>query len=56
MIIVSSAKLKFYSPSCSNIWIDHVGVFVDKKKPDRYEIVGPMVAVLRAVIIFYAPG
>lgn len=31
------------------------GMFVDKKKPDRYEIIGSLVAVLGAVIIFYAP-
>ena len=31
------------------------GMFVDKKKPDKYEIVGSLVAVLGAVIIFYAP-
>jgi small multidrug resistance family-3 protein len=30
------------------------GMFVDKKKPDRYEIIGAMVAVLGATIIFYA--
>ena len=36
---------------CSILW----GMFVDKKKPDRYEIIGSMVAVLGAVIIFYAP-
>jgi small multidrug resistance family-3 protein len=31
------------------------GMLVDKKKPDRYEIIGSFVAVLGAVIIFYAP-
>jgi small multidrug resistance family-3 protein len=31
------------------------GMFIDKKKPDRYEIIGSLVAVLGAVIIFYAP-
>jgi small multidrug resistance family-3 protein len=31
------------------------GMFVDKKKPDRYEIIGSLVAVVGAVIIFYAP-
>jgi small multidrug resistance family-3 protein len=31
------------------------GMMVDKKKPDKYEIVGSMVAVLGAVIIFYGP-
>lgn len=36
---------------CSILW----GMFVDKKKPDRYEIIGSLVAVLGAVIIFYAP-
>jgi small multidrug resistance family-3 protein len=36
---------------CSILW----GMFVDKKKPDRYEIVGSLVAVLGAVIVFYAP-
>jgi small multidrug resistance family-3 protein len=35
---------------CSILW----GMFVDKKKPDRYEIIGSLVAVIGAVIIFYA--
>lgn len=35
----------------SIIW----GFFIDKKKPDRYEIIGSFVAVLGAMIIFYAP-
>ena len=35
----------------SIIW----GRIVDKRKPDRYEIIGSFVAVLGAAIIFYAP-
>ncbi|MEP6576674.1 MAG: YnfA family protein [Nitrososphaerota archaeon] len=31
------------------------GMIVDKKKPDRYEIIGSIVAVVGAAIIFYAP-
>jgi len=31
------------------------GMMIDKKKPDRYEIIGAMVAVLGAAIIFYGP-
>jgi small multidrug resistance family-3 protein len=31
------------------------GMFVDRKKPDRYEIFGSVIAVIGAVIIFYAP-
>lgn len=31
------------------------GLFVDKKKPDRFEIIGSLTAVIGAVIIFYAP-
>lgn len=31
------------------------GRIVDKKKPDRYEIIGSLVAVAGAAIIFYAP-
>jgi small multidrug resistance family-3 protein len=31
------------------------GMFVDKKKPDKYEIIGSLVAVIGAAIIFYAP-
>jgi small multidrug resistance family-3 protein len=31
------------------------GMFVDKKKPDKYEIIGSLVAVVGAGIIFYAP-
>ncbi|MGE0242631.1 MAG: YnfA family protein [Nitrososphaeraceae archaeon] len=35
----------------SIIW----GRIVDKKKPDRYEIIGSIVVIIGAVIIFYAP-
>ena len=35
----------------SLIW----GRIVDKKQPDRYEIIGSFVAVCGAIIIFYAP-
>jgi small multidrug resistance family-3 protein len=31
------------------------GMLVDKKKPDRYEVVGSLIAVMGAVIIFYSP-
>lgn len=31
------------------------GRIVDKKKPDRYEIIGSLVAVIGATVIFYAP-
>jgi small multidrug resistance family-3 protein len=31
------------------------GRIIDKKKPDRYEIIGSIVAVIGAVVIFYAP-
>ena len=31
------------------------GTMVDKKRPDKFEIIGSMVAVLGAVIIFYGP-
>ena len=31
------------------------GRMVDKKRPDKFEIIGSMVAVLGAVIIFYGP-
>jgi small multidrug resistance family-3 protein len=31
------------------------GIVIDKKKPDRYEISGAIVAVIGASIIFYAP-
>jgi small multidrug resistance family-3 protein len=31
------------------------GRIVDKKKPDRYEVIGSIVAVIGAVIIFYTP-
>ena len=31
------------------------GRIVDKKKPDRYEIIGSIVAVVGALIIIYAP-
>ena len=31
------------------------GAMVDKKRPDRYEILGSLIAVIGAAIIFYAP-
>jgi small multidrug resistance family-3 protein len=31
------------------------GMMVDKKRPDKFEIIGSLVAVLGAVIIFYGP-
>jgi len=31
------------------------GMMVDKKRPDKFEIIGSIVAVLGAAIIFYAP-
>jgi small multidrug resistance family-3 protein len=31
------------------------GMFIDRKKPDRYEIIGSVIAVIGAVIIFYSP-
>jgi small multidrug resistance family-3 protein len=35
----------------SIIW----GRIVDKKKPDKYEIIGSIVAVIGALVVFYAP-
>ena len=35
----------------SIIW----GTLVDKKKPDRFEIIGSFIALVGATIIFYAP-
>ena len=31
------------------------GIIVDKKKPDRFEIIGSVVAVSGAIILFYTP-
>jgi small multidrug resistance family-3 protein len=31
------------------------GRIVDKKKPDRYEIIGSIIAVIGAMAIFYVP-
>ena len=31
------------------------GIIVDKKKPDRFEIIGSVVAASGAIIIFYTP-
>jgi small multidrug resistance family-3 protein len=31
------------------------GVLIDKKKPDRYEIIGSFIVLVGAVIIYYAP-
>ena len=36
---------------CSVLW----GIYVDKKKPDRFEIIGSLIAILGAIIIFYSP-
>jgi small multidrug resistance family-3 protein len=35
----------------SLIW----GAFVDKKKPDRYEIIGALIALVGVLIMFYIP-
>jgi small multidrug resistance family-3 protein len=35
----------------SVIW----GMLIDKKKPDRFEVIGSLIALLGAVIIFYTP-
>lgn len=35
----------------SIIW----GAIVDKTKPDKYEIIGALIALIGAIIIFYAP-
>jgi small multidrug resistance family-3 protein len=35
----------------SIIW----GIIVDKKRPDKYEIIGSIVAIAGALVIFYAP-
>jgi small multidrug resistance family-3 protein len=35
----------------SIIW----GITVDKKKPDRFEIIGSLVAICGALVIFYSP-
>jgi len=31
------------------------GIVVDKKRPDKFEIIGSLVAVFGAIIIFYGP-
>lgn len=31
------------------------GVGIDKKKPDRYEVIGSLIVLIGAVIIYYAP-
>jgi small multidrug resistance family-3 protein len=31
------------------------GLMIDKKRPDRYEIIGGMVVLIGAIMIFYAP-
>jgi small multidrug resistance family-3 protein len=35
----------------SIIW----GVVIDKKKPDRYEVIGSLIVLLGAGVIFYSP-
>ena len=36
---------------CSILW----GMVVDKKRPDKYEMIGSFVAVPGSIIIFYSP-
>ena len=31
------------------------GAFIDKKKPDKYEIIGAMIALVGVLIMFYIP-
>ena len=31
------------------------GVWIDKKKPDRYEIIGSLIVLIGAAIIYYVP-
>lgn len=31
------------------------GIAIDRKKPDRYEIIGAIIALIGAFLIFYAP-
>ena len=31
------------------------GILLNKKKPDRYEVIGSLTAILGAIIIFYVP-
>lgn len=31
------------------------GIAIDRKKPDRYEIIGAIIAIIGASLIFYAP-
>jgi small multidrug resistance family-3 protein len=31
------------------------GLIVDKKKPDRFEVIGSLIAICGAIIIFYTP-
>lgn len=31
------------------------GMIVDKKKPDRYEVIGGLIAIVGAAVIMYAP-
>jgi len=31
-------------------------MFVDKKKLDRFEVIGSLIAICGAIIIFYTPG
>ena len=31
------------------------GLLIDKKRPDRYEIIGGTIVLIGAAIIFYAP-
>jgi small multidrug resistance family-3 protein len=35
----------------SIIW----GVMIDKKKPDRFEVIGSLIVLLGAAVIFYSP-
>jgi small multidrug resistance family-3 protein len=65
ILFVYGIILTLQSAEFSRVYAAYGGVFivsaiiwgrmVDKKKPDMYEIIGSVVAVIGATVIFYAP-
>jgi hypothetical protein len=54
------ATSKLWKSICSIRWsiyifIYYLGALIDKKRPDKYEIVGSLIVILGAAIIYYSP-
>lgn len=45
----------FQPAQFGRVYAAYGGIFIDRKQPDRYEVIGSVIAVMGAVIIFYSP-